>query len=71
MNELKSCSLRHVKITAPDTNPFHADIEIDGKKPYDLVSLDVRLAVDDVNRVTISFIPEVIEIEGEFEQEQA
>lgn len=59
-------ALRTVSVKGGD-DPYATEILIDGKKPECLESLSIKIGIGHPNRVTVTFVPEMLEVEGQFE----
>lgn len=62
-----TAALHSVSIKAATVSPFSATVEIDGKHATNIQAIKVEMGLDHCNRVTMTFEPEQLEIEGQFE----
>lgn len=59
---------RHqVKITVPKEGTNHARIWLDGRELSGLTAVDIALRVNDVAEVTLTFVPDLLEVDGWFD----
>ena len=56
-------NLRHVKLVSTNDNFTGARLWIDGKEPECVYSIDVHVGANEVNKVTIVFSPDELDIE--------